>query len=171
MSAPDPKLFEYHAGRFYPERLVPHTTDHELDRLEELLRNIEAPASNEHDTETIPVSRKFLAEIALTLASLIKHDAPMRRLMDELGSREEEVFDMIETYHAIIAGKYEHDQDQRIVLAALILHLTESEPTPQTKDLSRNLARKALEQLGEPPVIDEPVNADYAIQLINSLDG
>jgi len=171
MSGPDPKLFEYHAHRFYPERLIAHTSDTELDRLEELLRAIDVPTAYEEGQETVTVSRSLLADLSTAIANLIKVDAPMRRLIDELGTREEEVADLIETYHDVIAGKYEHDQDERIILAALILHLAEGETTQQSRDLSRNMARKALGSFGEePPVIDEPVDADYAIQLIKSAD-
>lgn len=119
-------------------------------------------------TKAVTVEQSTIVDLLTNIHKFLRFTDSTINLHGITGYDEDTLIEIIEEAQSITLEKYEKDQDERIVLAAAILHLLESEPTPRSKERALAQARMVLRHFGEPPIIDEPVSAEYLEQL--SLD-
>lgn len=122
----------------------------------------------EFHSDTISVPKNLLARLALCMSDLEKDTERFYQAVEVLG---EDVDDLMQTYdeaNEIVSGKYENDRDQRIILAAVVIHLATQSPTAKARALSENFARSVLNSFADTPVIGEPVDEDYILELLKT---
>ncbi|MBC7869162.1 hypothetical protein H7X69_03240 [Candidatus Saccharibacteria bacterium] len=133
-----------------------------LESIERAVRRIDIILATNRRDETIAIPTQELVDIINSLSKLFFTYDNMVKMCSTIGMmNEEDILNALEEAESIIAAKYEHDRDERIILAAAVLHLIDGEPTEKSRFLARKLARSVITSFDEEPVIDEPVGSDY----------
>jgi len=138
-----------------------------LENIERAVRRIDSILATTRKGETTTLPTQELVDIINSLSKLFFSYEHMVKMCSTIGMmNEEDVLNALEEAEAIIAAKYEHDRDERITLAAAVLHLVDGEPTEKSRALARKLARSVIDSFSfneerEETIIDEPVGSDY----------
>ncbi|HAO64783.1 TPA: hypothetical protein DCQ44_02245, partial [Candidatus Taylorbacteria bacterium] len=134
-----------------------------LENIERAVRLIDGILATARGSETIALPTQELVDIINSLSKLFSTYDNMVKMCSTIGMmNEEEILNALEEAEAIIAAKYEHDRDERITLAAAVLHLVDGEPTEKSRALARKLARSVITSFDDDEkIIDEPVDSDY----------
>lgn len=138
-----------------------YAPDDILADIERVVRRLDEILITNRVDETITLPARELIDLINSLSKLFLGCEDIKDICTRVGLDEEGILSSIDEAEAIIEDKYEYARDERITLAAAVLHLTEGESSPKSRALAIKLARHVIDSFEKPAIIDEPVDRKY----------